>query len=162
MFDIYIADAFGLEIPFDGEATICLDINSPEKVSKKRSCLGFFNEVTQEWECEDKCLEKNDSGQFCGSTSHFTSFAVLFYGLDGPGANCASTPNNYIFDVYWKDLILTACFIGLGVCCFFCFALFGRFPIIERLFLGNEGERVVRLRKKKIPSGLTQQTFGSQ
>ena len=31
------------------------------------SCLGFFNEETREWECEDKCL-KEENGKYCGKT----------------------------------------------------------------------------------------------
>ena len=148
VYDIYIADSFGSELPFDGDATICFDITTTEDISKKRSCLSFFKE-TQEWECEDKCLERNDENQFCGSTSHFTAFAVLFYGIDGPGANCGSSPNNYIFDVYWKDLILIACFGGLAVCCFCIFALCGRCFCLRRLVFGKEGSRVLGLRHKK-------------
>ena len=157
VYDIYIADSFGMELPFDGDATICFDITATEEISKKRSCLSFFNEETQEWECEDKCLERNDDDQFCGSTSHFTAFAVLFYGIDGPGANCGSAPNNYIFGVYWKDLILIACFIGLAVCCFCIFALCGKCFCFRRLVFGSEGSRVLSLRDKNSKTRTTSQ-----
>ena len=148
VFDIRLVDVNGEEINFDGSATLCFDILNPDQVSKKRSCLSFFNEEKQEWECEDKCLEENENGQFCGSTSHFTDFAILFYGIDGPGAACSSTPNPYIFDAYWKDLIMVASFIGCGVCCFVFFAVISRLPYTERYLLGNEGWRLRQLRSK--------------
>ena len=31
------------------------------------SCLGFFNEQTQQWECEDNCLQ-NEGNEYCGET----------------------------------------------------------------------------------------------
>ena len=31
------------------------------------SCLGFFNEQTQQWECEDNCLQ-NEGDEYCGET----------------------------------------------------------------------------------------------
>ena len=57
--------------------------------------------------------------------------------------------NNYIFDVYWKDLILIACFGGLAVCCFCIFALCGRCFCWRRLVFGVEGNLVLGLRHKK-------------
>lgn len=146
VFDIFIVDVYGVQNNFNGQAEICLDINSSNEVSLKRSCLGYFNENTQEWECEDNCLEKNDKGQFCGNTSHFTAFSILFYGLDGPGAACASSPNPYIFEEYWQDLILIACFIGASIFCFCIVVICSRFMLCKRIILGKEGYRIAGLR----------------
>lgn len=37
----------------------------------KQYPLGYYNEETGKWECEDDCLEPDDSGQMCGETDHF-------------------------------------------------------------------------------------------
>ena len=52
-------------------------------------CLGYLDERTGKWECEDPCLEQDQNGLYCGSTGHLTSFALL---LSGGGNNdpCAS------------------------------------------------------------------------
>ena len=146
VFDIFIVDSNGNEVEFNGEAEICFNMTSNRDISIKRSCLAYFNEITQEWECEDECLKKNNDEQFCGTTTHFTAFSVLFYGLDGPGSDCSSAPNPYIFDEYWQDLILTASFIGAGICCFCLAAVCSRFYFFKRLVLGKEGHRINNLR----------------
>lgn len=45
-------------------------------------CLGYLNEQTNQWVCEDKDLEKDEEEEggyvtLTGRTDHFTSFAVL-------------------------------------------------------------------------------------
>ena len=150
VFDIFVVDSSGNEVEFDGEAEICFNVTSNNQVSIKRSCLGYFNEITQEWECEDECLEKNKNEQFCGTTTHFTAFSVLFYGIDGPGAACSSPPNPYIFDEYWQDLILTASFIGAAICCF-CLCVFcSRFYFCRRIIFGRETIRIEKMRHSEI------------
>ena len=149
VFDIFVVDSSGNEVEFDGEAEICFNVTSNNQVSIKRSCLAYFNEITQEWECEDECLKKNKNEQFCGTTTHFTAFSVLFYGIDGPGAACSSTPNPYIFDEYWQDLILIASFIGASICCFCLVAICSRFYLCKRIILGKEGFRINKLRIAK-------------
>lgn len=72
--------------------------------------MGFYNENTQKWECEDECLEK-DGNFFCGDTGiliysliyyciihisyvdHLTSFALLLEGTGGRG--CESDGVDY-------------------------------------------------------------------
>ena len=49
--------------------------------------MSYFDENTEEWKCEDSCLKQNNQGQYCGSTAHFTSFAIL---LQGKKNNCNS------------------------------------------------------------------------
>ena len=44
--------------------------------------FGMFNEETNEWECEDECLQKDDNGQYCGETGKYHLFyniLFLFY-----------------------------------------------------------------------------------
>ena len=91
-----IVDSFGNEIDLPGEVEICLNVTTKDDIEVgclslfclfvllilkiQKTCLSYFDESTQEWKCEDSCLEKNDQGQYCGSTAHFTSFAILLQG----------------------------------------------------------------------------------
>lgn len=65
--------------PFEvGEqAELCFDVQG--SVPLEGTCLASFDEGTSKWKCEDKCLDEK-GGQLCGTTSHFTSFAVLLSG----------------------------------------------------------------------------------
>lgn len=45
--------------------------------------MGYLNE-NNEWVCEDKCIS-SDNGKYCGTTDHFTSFAILLDGGNGTG-----------------------------------------------------------------------------
>ena len=56
---------------------VCLEQRGEDKSDSL--CLGFFNEASDQWECEDPCLEKK-GGLLCGSTDHFTNFALLLSG----------------------------------------------------------------------------------
>lgn len=53
---------------------ICLEADPP--VDLDGACLGYFNEETELWECEDSDLVLT-GGYYCGSTGHLTSFALL-------------------------------------------------------------------------------------
>lgn len=75
--DIEIYDAFGISITnFRSEIIICL--RKTEKQSKVE-CLGFFNEKTKQWECEDKCFDKEGDFVYCGETCWF--FFLFFFFL---------------------------------------------------------------------------------
>jgi len=39
-------------------------------------CLSYRSDPSDEWKCEDQCLEKKDNA-YCGQTDHLTSFALL-------------------------------------------------------------------------------------
>jgi hypothetical protein len=60
-------------------ATVCMaaDLQRPDG-----ACLGFIDESVSPpaWRCEDPCLSKDNRGQWCGTTSHFTNFAILLSG----------------------------------------------------------------------------------
>ena len=34
-------------------------------------CVGFYNDKTKGWECEDECLEERGGDLLCGETDHF-------------------------------------------------------------------------------------------
>lgn len=76
VFDITLVDEFERDIPFSGDIELCLPSLS-EDIDVKTTCLGYFDEETSSWDCEDYCLEERNSNQFCGKTSHLTLFALL-------------------------------------------------------------------------------------
>ena len=88
---------------------ICLEVTSREE-----ACLSFFNENTQEWECEDPCLQY-EGNLACGTTTHFTNFAILLSGGSGSGAQCGDSENDWILNSGWQDGILIS---SLCACCF--------------------------------------------
>ena len=53
--------------------------------------MGFLD-AKDKWRCQDPCLSKNQNGQLCGITDHFTNFALLLSGANGKGSDpCASS-----------------------------------------------------------------------
>jgi len=78
--DITLLDSSGKEITELNEPLeICLF--SQDERDNEDTCLSFFNTNTQEWECEDECLEKNENGLLCGETSNnsLIFISLLFY-----------------------------------------------------------------------------------
>lgn len=67
---------------FKKPVTLCITPNVG--AATKEGCLGYFDDNTKKWTCEDKCL-KSSGGQLCGNTTHFTPFAIL---LSGGGTAC--------------------------------------------------------------------------
>ena len=84
--DIAIFDVIGNELTnFPGQTIeICL----AETVAgvDDNTCLGFFNILTNRWECESVCL-RNEGDMYCGGTDHLTSFALLLEGASGISCN---------------------------------------------------------------------------
>ena len=109
--DITITNSFGITVTeLDEPVEICL---TADDVDTDDSCLSFFNTDTGQWECEDPCL-KQEGNQYCGSTDHLTSFALLLDG-GGNGNNgndpCDSDSTDYT--LAWISLGLVA---G-AICC---------------------------------------------
>ena len=76
----------------------------------KDTCLGFVNDEG-EWECGDNCLKQNSRGQLCGTTDHFTNFAILLSSnTKGGNGSCESSEkyNNTI-------IILSICFVAVAL-----------------------------------------------
>jgi hypothetical protein len=98
--DITLRDAQGNEIPLVGSVTLCFVAAS----DAEESCLGFYNDQS-EWECVDECLSSSN-GQLCGTTDHFTSFAIL---LGGTESGCNS--NSEVTIQYLTWIFLGSCII---------------------------------------------------
>lgn len=79
--EVILVDQFGNEITSLAQPMeICLVPNIEGK--RTEFCLAFYNESTEEWECEDYSVDKDRQfGLFCGTTDHLTNFALLLHGL---------------------------------------------------------------------------------
>jgi len=89
--DIRIQDSFGLPVTeLSEDVTICLEHEGNVDDS---TCLGFFNVKTNEWECQDSCLEQQGN-RLCGRTDHLTSFALL---LEGNGGQSCSSSEDFLY-----------------------------------------------------------------
>jgi hypothetical protein len=145
-------NAQGNVVPLTSSAVLCFEVNST--VSKSKSCLGYFDETSQKWVCQDSCLTSqkattSNKQNLCGTTNHFTSFAIL---LTGTTSRCGNS-NNLIFKDSWKDGVLIACVAGgiililLVIAFFLAFTSWG-----SRILYGDEGMRVKSLRTNRISS----------
>ena len=77
---------------------------------EQNQCLGFLNRQNK-WVCEDPCLT-NKNGQLCGTTDHFTNFALLLTGANARNKNndpCASSVStDYVLAYVSLSLVATA------------------------------------------------------
>ena len=129
-----------------GDVEICLQSLD----SSENQCLGFLDESRNppEWVCEDYCLDENNSGLYCGSTDHFTNFALLLTGSNAP--DCASD-EDWVTNSWWGDLVLLftcvvfVCFIMLTV-----IILSMTSSKFRNLLYGEEGARVMELRQSSL------------
>lgn len=150
--DVIAVDRFGQEIVFNGEAEICIKVPENSKITDN-SCLGYLevNRFPNEWICEDPCVEYvEELQQICGTTTHFTSFAVLFEGKGGGDSLCGSSENGYIFNEAWQDLTL------IGGICLICCILSILFIILgsvtkqgASILYGTESRRIAVLRSNR-------------
>ena len=116
--DITIYDLEGNSISqLPDDLKICL---KEEKRNDDNICLSFFNTKTEEWECEDECLSR-EGNQYCGTTNHLTSFALLLNGKTS-NSNCSSE-DDYV--ILWLSLA----FVGLAIILFIIVALVVEFKI---------------------------------
>lgn len=75
---------------FQKPATLCLKADVP---AESGSCLGWYDGASKEWKCEDECLEQVSPSFWCGTTDHFTNFAVLLTGSSSD-SKCSSDQND--------------------------------------------------------------------
>lgn len=115
--------------------------------SETDACLGYLDEKVfpPKWKCEDECLNKNANGQLCGSTSHFTNFAILLGG-GGSGEDGCESFNTYVTGSFYGDLALCLAVAGTCVCCGIIFIGFTFTPCGKKLVMSDEAKRVNRMR----------------
>jgi len=109
IFDIILKDDFGNSITnINSDVEICMNDNT---IDDDDVCLSYFNEATHQWECQDKCL-KQKGNEYCGTTNHFTSFALLL-GANTNNDPCNSEDESYV--IAWVSvaliLVAIACFV---------------------------------------------------
>jgi len=113
-------------------AQVCFSIKPG--TSYHSACLGYIDSSGR-WQCEDKCPSMSNSTQICGSTSHFTNFAVLLSG--GGGRQC----NSYITGSWRGDLGLAASVAGFVIVVGVVVLAFGYTQTGRRFISGREGVR---------------------
>jgi len=65
---------------------VSISLPITDQSDPKSLCLAFINETTNEWECVDDNVQKNDDSNplYTGLTPHFTNFGILFTGNSQP------------------------------------------------------------------------------
>jgi len=138
-------DLVDLSQNLGGAVEICLKPDGD--ADEDNLCLGFLDSSLSppEWVCEDSCLDETPNGLFCGTTTHFTNFALLLGGTGGSG--CDSSSEVYITGKLLGDVLLVVgCFVL--ICCIGAMIiLLGTFvPPIRDFILGAEGARIKKAR----------------
>lgn len=86
------ASSLGPVVDVEGELregdriALCLD-GALDEERRKDACLGYYDEAGGKWKCEDTCLKRKDD-QLCGTTTHFTNFALLLGTDPGDARGC--------------------------------------------------------------------------
>jgi len=153
--DVTLIDANGQEVQPRGSVEICLDVSDLDR-AEDSGCLGFFNPNSGKWVCEDVCLDIDDDGRACGSSDHFTNFAILLSGGNGSGGGpCGSSANTYIFDEGWKDgLLIGGVTVAAGLVCCIVVVVFAFVPGVNRIH-GAEWRRMHTVRAAQRGVGET-------
>ena len=125
-----------------GNVEICLSVEN----SDTDGCLAVFNEDTNEWECEDPCLNESD-GLICGETSHFSRFSILLDTSNAGGDTKCNSGNSWngITHIEWADYVIISLTVIIICCVLWVFAFFTAF--VKPSFHGREYERIRWLRE---------------
>jgi hypothetical protein len=119
------------------------------------SCLSFLDESKNppQWKCEDECLETRNN-LLCGSTTHFTVFAILLGSVSSGG--CSS--NVYVTGSFNGDLALCLAVAGFVVILACLVIAFSQFKYGKLIMFGAEHERIRELREKSLLHSTTAAT----
>ena len=126
---------------------ICLRVE-PE-VNENDACLGYIDQ-RERWECEDECVERSGANNeyICGTTGHFTSFAVLLGG-SGAGDGCGAD-DNLITGAWWGDFVLTVAVFSIASFCGIVVILIGtRVRFVRDYIKGRPSQRAVEAYQMK-------------
>ena len=153
--DFSLANIQGSSQSLQGQATICF--KTDQITSNGQGCLSYLDVQVNPpvWRCQDGCLTQVSPSFACGTTNHFTDFAVLFEGQSSSNVfntnGCVSDSQSYIFGSWWKEGILAlsvAAFI-VGVLVLFSLIVI-LFPPANRLFYGPNKRRQELINEVKI------------
>lgn len=141
---VTLTDIFGDTAQPGDEIEICLEVSDADR-AKDDGCLSFFDEDRGVWVCEDPCLEL-DGSLACGTTDHFTNFAVLF-GEGGGSSRCGSSSEDYILNAAWQDgLLVGGVFTAAVLVCVVVIFIGLLFPRAVGRLHGKEYSRIRSLR----------------
>ena len=93
-------------------------------------------------------MEEGDNGFACGSTDHFTNFALLLEGSSNGGGNdgCSSISEDWVTNSWLGDLLLlVSCAAFVFLICFVIIVSSFIKPF-QRLIYGSEGFRIKKTR----------------
>lgn len=106
--EVVLSDGFGNEVnTFPEEVELCFSVEG----GTSGKCLGFFDESGGEWKCTDPCLKKKQN-LICGTTDHFTNFAIL---LTGGEEECGETTSYVISWLSMAFIIFAILVIAIAV-----------------------------------------------
>ena len=138
--DISLIDPSGSFVQPQGDVELCFN---PKDGNEDDQCLGFLNEETNEWECEDECLKQDDNGLLCGDTSHFSKFSLLLDVSGSGNSGCSGSSWNGITHHQWLDAVIILTTVTTA-CCVSCIVIL--IGIIFPRFHGREHYRINSLR----------------
>lgn len=137
VFDVKVEGYSSFSLASD--ARVCLQPQNGQKL--KDLCLGFINEKTREWECEDKCLKRQQQNGgrsvFCGTTTHFTSFALLLQTGNKGNGECGDE-DQYITNSNNNDIALVASVVGACFLFVIFVVIISYIPIVRRVIVGEK------------------------
>ena len=151
--DISLFGPNGEQLKFKGEAKICLQLNSSQSTNQKY-CLSYIDTSVSppEWKCQDSCLYQVSPSFWCGTTNHFTSFAVLLRGQSNDRIDECNEEDYYIFGYWLWDGLLALCVAGAVIAVLIGFVLIVSFvpPIKKWVFnIQDDSIQVVDVYKRK-------------
>ena len=129
-----------LDGAFPDSVEMCFPLS--KDTEKDEACLGYWDDSKSpaEWVCEDVCL-KNKKNRFCGSTDHFTNFAILLYG----GAD-ECEKDYYVTGSFMGDMLLVWLLIALFILIWIVLIFLCSHSKIRVYFVGKETHRIRALR----------------
>ena len=148
MVDVSLVDSAA---ELGGSVEICLRSNQ-RNLRAEELCLAFIDESLSppEWVCEDETLSEASPLVFCGTTDHFTNFALL---LAGGGARGSSSSTDYVTNSMLGDILLI---LGLLLLCCFIFVILALLTTFVRpittFVYGEEGYRIKTARTARKSS----------
>lgn len=129
---------------FPDEVEICFDKTERSRGKTSDVCLGYLDELDSPptWKCVDKCVKEKDN-KICGTTDHFTNFAIL---LGGAGGDCGDDAQYVTGDATGDLLLVLGLVVLFFAICVMVYVIVTYVPFCHQFFYGFEGSRVRSLR----------------
>jgi len=129
-------------------AEICLKVDRNENIDDL--CLAFYDEIERIWTCEDDSLTlRSRTGRMidlCGTTNHFTNFAVLLVGGQGVKCDDCSSDDNYFTGQWGGDLAVSLSLIFLILVVAVIIIGLSYVPAFKKIYFGERGTTIKETR----------------